>query len=163
MKMLHKAYIVYPGLGKTILALRDANFTDLEPRPFKDLTLSSYIGKIKFPNVRGTPVKEPNPDYPQNYFAFAKEKMTAGKIMLLCPKPYAYDLLTALGVDDYAWILPDAQRLEQLRMDCIARGDNVDYINDNLGKRYKSVLDLAHRSGKPVTFLKQGEYLADLF
>ncbi|MCL2338793.1 MAG: hypothetical protein FWC51_02455 [Proteobacteria bacterium] len=158
-----RVYIVYPGLGKTTLTLRDARFVDLEARVFKDAELKSYIGKTEYPNVRGIPVKTFNPDYPENYFKFAKAELDAGKIILLVPKQDTYDLIHALEIKEYRWILPDQDRIEQLRAAQTVRGDNADYIEHNLGKRYQEVLDLANRSGKQILFLKPGQYLGDIF
>jgi hypothetical protein len=158
---LNKVYIVYPGLGKTTLALKDARFADLEARIFKDEELKPYIGKIEYPNVRGIAVKEPNPEYPENYFSFVRKKMTEGKTILLVPKQDTYDLIDALGIDDYAWILPNADRVQQLRAEQMTRGDDAEYIENNLGVRYNDALELANKSGKKIIFLKPREYLSD--
>ena len=155
-------YIVYPGLGKTTLALANTKFIDAEARVFKDAELAPYIGKIEYPNVRGIPVKDKNPDYPDNYFDFVQTAVQHGKTILLVPKQDSYDLFSALNIKDYVWILPNTGKIEQMRAEQSARGDDPEYIENNLTKRYTKVVDMAKKSGKEIIFLKPDQYLSDI-
>ncbi|MDR1360908.1 MAG: hypothetical protein LBJ18_01190 [Rickettsiales bacterium] len=157
-----QAYFVYPGLGKTTLAKINPAIADIETKIFKDASLAEYIGAADYPNFRGPAAVKINPEWPDNLNEFARREMAAGKIIVSVPKQDSYDLLNTLRVTDYAFIMPDADRLEQLRRDYIARGDDAEYIKPNLMERYNAVLDYARKVGKEIIFLKPGQYLADV-
>lgn len=156
-------YFVYPGLGKTTLAKKNAKIVDIQIRLFKDAQLAKYIGTTDYPNYRGNSIVKINPEFPNNLCKYALQEIGNGKILLFVPKTDGYNLMNALNITDYAFIMPDKERLEQLKQDYIARGDNSDYINRNLNERYKSVLDYANQMKKEIIFLKPGEYLSDIF
>lgn len=159
---MKQAYLVYPGLGKTTLAKNNANIADIETKIFKDASLAPYIGTKDYPNYRGVVVLEINPDWPNNLYEYARRKLADGKILVSVPKQDTYEMLNALEITDYAFIMPDTERLEQLRQDYIKRGDNEEYIKRNLNDRYESVLKYAHDIKKEVIFVKPNEYLADV-
>lgn len=159
---MKKAYIVYPGLGKTYLSNQNDQFADIETKIFKDLSLERYIGAKYYPNYRGEQIKELNPDYPTNRNKYAEKQLAANKIILLVPKQDSYDLLKALGISDFSFIMPDKDRLKQLEQDYVSRGDNLEYINRNIAERYNQVLELAKQMEKEIIFLKSGEYLVDI-
>lgn len=157
-----KAYIVYPGLGKTTLVRKNKLFADIEAKPFKDLSLAEYIGKPEYPNVRGLPVKELNPEYPRNMYDYARAEIAAGKILLLVPKQDSFGMLDELGIKDFSFIMPDRERLKQLEQDYTGRGDDPEYIRKNINERYEQVLNLARELGKEIIFVKPDEYLENI-
>ena len=159
---MKKAYIVYPGLGKTTLSKQDERFSDIETKIFKDLSLAKYIGSKDYPNYRGQQIGKLNPEYPGNRDEYAKEQLALGKTVLLVPKQDSYDLLETLGIADYSFIMPDKGKLKQLEQDYIARGDDAEYIKRNLTERYDQVMKFAQQTGKEVIFIKHGEYLSDV-
>lgn len=159
---MKQAYIVYPGLGKTTLAKADAKIADIETKIFKDKSLAQYIGTKDYPNYRGATVTEINPEWPNNLYDYARAELAAGKIIVSVPKQNSYDMLEALQITDYAFVMPDADRLEQLGADYTARGDDAEYIKNNLTDRYVEVLNYARTTGKEIIFVKPGEYLADV-
>jgi hypothetical protein len=154
-----RALVVYPGLGKTTLAKKNTAFADIEAKPFKDLSLCEYIGKLDYPNVRGQKAKELNPAYPENMYEYARKEIAVGKVLLLTPKQDSYDLLAALGISDFSFIMPDKHRLQQLESDQIKRGDDKEYIRKNLNERYEQVLNFANKLGKEIIFIQPDEYL----
>jgi len=156
---MKKAYIVYPGLGKTTLSKTHPAIADIETKIFKDASLAKYIGAKNYPNYRGQPIIERNSEYPQNVRKYARDLLNAGKTLVMVPKQDSYDLLDALGITDYSFIMPDAARLKQLEQDYTTRGDNAEYIKENLTERYEQVLGVAKKLGKKVIFVKPGEYL----
>jgi len=159
---LKKAYIVYPGLGKTTLSNQNEKFSDIETKIFKDLSLSKYIGRKDYPNYRGQQINEFNPEYPNNRNEFAQKQLALGRTILLVPKQDSYDLLEVLGINDYCFIMPDKDKLKQLEQDYIARGDDLKYIKRNITERYEQVLEFAQQMEKEVIFIKSNEYLMDI-
>ncbi len=158
---MKKAYLAYPGLGKTTLAQKNKNFEDVETKLFKDLALKEYIGTYNYPNFRGVKIEDINPDYPNNLYDYTKNLIKDGKILLLVFKDDSIDLLNHLNID-FDVIFPSKERLEKLKSDYIKRGDDEDYINNNLGKRYENSIEQAKELGKQIYFLKENEYLEDL-
>jgi len=159
---MKKAYLVYPGLGKTTFAKTNSEFIDVQVRVFKDLSLKEYIETKKYPNYRGNPIKEINPDYPTNLIEYVKKEIKTEKIILMAPKQDAYDLLEALRITEFCFVMPDKERLKELEQDYLIRGDSLDYINRNIRKRYNLVIKVAKQMKKDIIFLKPGEYLADI-
>ncbi|MDR2685417.1 MAG: hypothetical protein LBB23_01435 [Rickettsiales bacterium] len=152
------AYIVYPGMGKTSLSKKDSRFVDLEVRPYKELGFSDYESA----NLRGQPIRDINPEFPGNYYKAGQDAINNSKTLLLVPKQSTYDLIDALKIQEYAWILPNTERLAQLQSQMQARGDDQSYIENNIGKRYNEVLDLAAQTGKEIIFAQAGQFLADI-
>lgn len=159
---MRQAYLVYPGLGKTTLAKKNDLISDIETKIFKDASLKQYIGTKDYPNYRGASVNEINPEWPNNLYQYAQNEIKNGCILVSVPKKDSYDMLNVLNIQDYAFIMPDNQRLVQLRQDYINRGDDEAYIKRNLTDRYNAVLKDAHDQGKEVIFIKKGEYLTDI-
>lgn len=158
---MKKAYLVYPGLGKTTLSNIDDRFEDLETKLFKDLSLKKYIGRKDYPNFRGIAVENFNPEYPKNLYDYTRELYNNDKILLLVYKQDSIDLLETLNID-YDIILPSKGRLSLLKKDYINRGDSNKYIENNLSSRYNQALLDVKSLSKEVFFLNEKEYLEDL-
>lgn len=157
-----KAYLVYPGLGKTTLANKNPDFIDIETKIFKDLSLAQYIGKKDYPNYRGQKIEKINLEYPANIQEYTRKQIAEGKIILLVFKQDSLDLLKSLGINDYKIVLPSIERLEQLKKDYINRGDDLNYIENNMTMRYNQVLIESKESGKEITFLRPEQYLENI-
>ena len=160
--MYNRVYFVYPGLGKTTLAQKNPKILDVETKIFKDQSLAQFIGRKDYPNYRGVPVDKQNPEWPNNLYKFVRNSAQFKDVLVLVPKKDGYDLLDKLGITDYTFIMPAPERLGQLRLDYINRSDDEQYINQNLGARYKEVLDYATGTGKEIIFVRPGEYLEDV-
>lgn len=159
---MKQAYLVYPGLGKTTLAKIETRITDIETKVFKDASLAQYIGTTDYPNYRGMAVEKINPDWPNNLYEYARREVANGRIIVSAPKKDSYDMLNALGITNYAFVMPNSERLKQLQQAYITRGDDTEYIKHNMNDRYNSVLNYAQEQGKEVIFLKPGEYLFNI-
>ncbi|MCL2369261.1 MAG: hypothetical protein FWC83_01140 [Alphaproteobacteria bacterium] len=159
---MKQAYFVYPGLGKTTLAKKNAKIADIESKVFKDKNLAEYIGRQGVPNYRGEQVVNINPEWPSNLYQFMQSKLENGKILVAVPKQDGYDAFDNLNIVDYAFVLPTKERLNQLRKDYINRGDAKEYINNNLTVRYNEVLNYAKSTGKEIIFVEPGQYLEDV-
>lgn len=159
---MKKAYLAYPGLGKTTLSKLDDRFEDVETKIFKDLSLKKYIGKKDYPNYRGIKVESFNPEYPKNLQDYTSKLYEDGKILLLVYKQDSIDLLEALNID-YDIIFPSVDRLKLLENDYKNRGDSNEYIENNLNVRYKQALSEANNLKKEIFYLNENEYLEDLF
>lgn len=154
------ALLVYPGLGKTTLSKIDDRFTDIETKLFKDMDLKQYIGTNNYPNFRGQTIVNKNPEFPENLKKYVLERLKESKILLLVFKDDSINLLSSLNID-YDIVLPNQEKLKQLKKDYISRGDDAQYIEHTIKQRYEDTLKQAKLLNKQIFFLENNEYLSD--
>ena len=139
-----QAILVYPGLGKTTLAMRNNKFADVD--------LKEYIGRHDYPNFHGAQVNS------ENMLQYSKDQIAAGKTLLLVFKKDSIDLLNKLGITDYAIVLPDKTKLEEVENDQKNRGKDPKHIIEFYEASVKEAKDL----NKQTVFLQTGIYLGDV-
>lgn len=155
-------YLVYPGLGKTYCQENFPHkYADIHVSHFKNMALNKYGGYIP-ENLKGENLEFiNNPDFPQNILQFINIGFRQNKIMLMALKPSNTQFLIDNGFD-FVFVMPAKNKLRELEMQYINRGNTKSYIMGQLG-RYDQICENIKKYNKKIIFVKKGKHLDDCF
>ena len=121
--------------GKSFLGRKYKNVIDLESSLYKHKSINN---DLTVEERKGTK-REPNPDWPQNYYNAIKNACKNFDIILVQLKPEHFDYFDKNSIK-YSIVYPNLNNWEEVEKRCISRGNNEPFI-----KRLKEVFDLYYK------------------
>ncbi len=150
----------FGAIGKTYLGEKYANMIDMESGNFR--YLNDGFASMPIEKRKGTKLREPNPEWPQNYISQILEARNYYDFVLTSMHS---ELINFLEENDLPYILvfPEQGLEEEYAKRCYERGNNkifTEHMISNIKKWAEEKIPFMHP--KELILLKKDEYLEDV-
>lgn len=149
----------FGAIGKSYLGEKYYNVIDMESGNFAHL--NEEVKFVPIEKRKGTNIRKPNPDWPDNYYKAILEARKHYDIVLTSMHRDLLSFFEKNGIDYYL-VFPEQGLEEEYANRCYRRGNNEKFTKHMIAniKNWNEWLKDYHP--KELIFLKSGQYLEDI-
>lgn len=149
----------FGAIGKSYVGEKYSNVIDMESGNFAHL--NEGMNFVPIEKRKGTNIRKPNPDWPDNYYKAIIEARKHYDIVLTSMH---WDLLSFFEDNDidYYLVFPEQGLEQEYAVRCYSRGNNAKFTEHMVGNIKIWNERLKDFNPKELVFLKSGQYLEDL-
>lgn len=149
----------FGAIGKSYLGEKYPNIIDMESGNFAHL--NDEVFSVPIEKRKGTTIRKPNPEWPQNYFKAIQEARKHYDIVLTSMH---WDLLNFFEENNisYYLVFPEQGLEEEYAKRCYSRGNNKKFTEHMIANIKIWNKKLKEFKPKELILLKSGQYLEDV-
>jgi len=149
----------FGAIGKSFLGDKYPNIIDLESGNYAHI--NNNVEHIPVEKRKGTDIREPHPDWPENYYKAILQARKKYDIVLTSMHWHLLEFYEKNAIPYYL-VFPQQGLEQEYAQRCYARGNNVKFTEHMVGNIKLWSTKLSEYHPEKLIILKSGEYLEDV-